>query len=190
MTPAVRGRGSAPGHVECTPTGHGSIQMIHKERKVMANIIRRPLQEWEPMRFMRDMMNWEPFRSWAPFGSLRQMESLGEWMPDFEVKENGDRYIIRGDVPGLTEKELEVSLSGNVLTIGGKREEEKKEEGERFYTYERSYGSFSRSFVLPEGVDSEHIATELKDGVLTLALPKTKKVATRKIEVKRGKGNS
>jgi HSP20 family protein len=118
------------------------------------------------------------------------VERLGEWMPDFEVKENKDSYLIRGDVPGLGEKDIEVSLSGNVLTIAGKREEEKKEETDKFYTYERSYGAFSRSFVLPEGVDTEHIHSELKDGVLTLALPKSPKASTRKIEVKRAKGGS
>jgi HSP20 family protein len=150
----------------------------------MANIMRKPLQDWEPVRFMREMMNWEPFRT------FRHLEHLGEWIPEFEVKENGDRYIIRGDMPGLTEKDVEVSLAGNVLTIAGKREEEKKEEGDKFYTYERSYGAFTRSFVLPAGVDSEHIATELKDGVLTVALPKDAKITTRKIEVKRGKSAS
>jgi HSP20 family protein len=153
----------------------------------MANLIRKQLQEWEPMRFMREMMHWDPFRAWA---LPRQIEQLGEWFPDFEVKDNGERYIVRGDVPGLTEKDLEVTLAGNVLTIAGKREEEKKEEKDKFYTYERTYGSFSRSFVLPEGVDTEHIATELEDGVLTLALPKTTQVATRKIDVKRAEGNS
>ncbi|HTM23119.1 MAG TPA: HSP20 family small heat-shock protein [Kofleriaceae bacterium] len=139
----------------------------------MTSLIRRPLEEWEPFRLFREMMHRPPIR-------------FAEWIPDFEVKENGDRYIIRGDVPGLTEKELEVTVSGNVLTVAGKREEEKKEEGDKFYAYERSYGHFERSFVLPEGVDREHIATELKDGVLTVALPKTAPpVATRKIEVKR-----
>ncbi len=150
----------------------------------MANMIRKQLQDWEPMRMMREMMHWEPFRTWA---LPHRLEQLGEWAPDFEVKENGDRYIIRGDIPGIAEKDLEVTLVGNVLTIAGKREEEKKEEHDKFYAYERCYGSFSRSFVLPEGADSEHIATELKDGVLTLALPKTAKVPTRKIEVKAGK---
>lgn len=153
----------------------------------MANIIRKQFQDWEPMRFMRDMMHWEPFRTWA---LPHRLEQLSEWAPDFEVKENGDRYIIRGDVPGVAEKDLEVTLSGNVLTIAGKREEEKKEEHDKFYAYERCYGAFSRSFVLPEGADSEHIATELKNGVLTLALPKIAKVPTRTIEIKVGKGIS
>jgi HSP20 family protein len=150
----------------------------------MANLIRKQLQEWEPMRMMREMMHWEPFRTWA---LPHRLEQLSEWAPDFEVKENGDRFIIRGDVPGVADKDLEVTLSGNVLTIAGKREEEKKEENDKFYAYERCYGAFSRSFVLPDGADGEHIATELKDGVLTLALPKTTKVPTKKIEIKAGK---
>ena len=144
----------------------------------MANISKRTIKEWEPLRFMREMMHWDDLQRMA-----------GAFVPDFEVKETDGSYLIRADVPGIAEKDLEVSISGNLLTIAGKREEEKKEEGDKFYTYERSYGSFSRSFVLPEGVDTEHVATELKDGVLTLALPRGEKVATRKIEIKRGKSS-
>jgi HSP20 family protein len=143
----------------------------------MANISKRTIKEWEPLRFMREMMRWD------------DLERLGSFIPDFEVKETDGSYVIRADVPGIPEKDLEVTISGNMLTVAGKREEEKKEEGEKFYAYERSYGRFSRSFVLPEGVDTEHVATELKDGVLTLALPRVEKAATRKIEIKRGKAS-
>ncbi len=143
----------------------------------MANISKRMIKEWEPLRFMREMMHWD------------DLARLGSFVPDFEVKETDGSYLIRADVPGIAEKDLDVSISGNLLTVTGKREEEKKEEGDKFYTYERSYGSFSRSFVLPEGVDTEHVASELKDGVLTLALPRGEKVATRKIEIKRSKGS-
>ncbi len=143
----------------------------------MANISKRTIKEWEPLRFMRDVMRWD------------DLLNVGSFMPDFEVKETDGTYVIRADVPGISEKDLEVSISGNLLTVSGKREEEKKEEGEKFYTYERSYGSFTRSFVLPEGVDTEHVASELKDGVLTLALPRAEKAATRKIEIKRPKAS-
>ena len=155
----------------------------------MANLSKSTIKEWEPLRFMRDMIRWDPFRALALAPTLRNFEPLGEWMPDFEVKETDGSYVIRADVPGIPEKDLEVSISGNLLTIAGKREEEKKEEGDRFYTYERSYGSFSRTFALPEGVDSEHVATGLENGVLTIALPRVDKAPTRKIEIKRGKAS-
>jgi HSP20 family protein len=70
-----------------------------------------------------------------------------------------------------------------MLTISGQREEEKKDEGDRYFAYERSYGTFSRSFTLPEGADTEHVRAELKDGVLTIVVPKKPEVQPRRIDV-------
>jgi HSP20 family protein len=74
-----------------------------------------------------------------------------------------------------------------MLTVSGKREEEKREEGERFYAYERRHGSFTRSFTLPEGVDVEHINAELKEGVLSLTVPKRPEVQPKRIQLGGGK---
>jgi HSP20 family protein len=152
----------------------------------MANIIRKssaqtsPI-EWSPFRAMRDLFRWDPYREMTPFP---REEWLREFSPDFEVKETKDGLLFRADVPGILEKDLEISLSGNVLTISGKREEEKKEEGERQYTYERSYGSFTRSFALPDSADVEHGKAELKEGVLTVAFPLRAGARAMKIPVK------
>ncbi|MBZ4420250.1 Hsp20/alpha crystallin family protein [Myxococcus sp. RHSTA-1-4] len=143
---------------------------------------------WDPFERMREWMQMEPLarlRAMAPGGE--------EWTlaPDFDVKETKDGYIFKADVPGVKEEDVEISLTGNQLTVSGKREEEKREEGERYYTYERRHGSFSRSFSLPEGVDSDHIQAELKDGVLSLMLPKRPEVQAKRItlggEKKQGK---
>lgn len=75
-------------------------------------------------------------------------------------------------------------MTGNRLTIAGQRHEEQREEGERYYTYERSYGSFSRSFTLPEGIDSENVQGELKDGVLTVSVSKKPEVQPKRIPLK------
>ncbi len=153
----------------------------------MANIIRKPSYQLErdPFRLMRRMFDWTPFRENAWPTWQEGLSELGDFAPDFEVKENKDSFLVKGDVPGISEKDLNVSIAGNVLTIAGHRQEEKRDEGDKYYTYERSYGSFTRSFVLPDGADSEHVHTELKDGVLTIALPKKAEVKSRKIEVKR-----
>src|SRR5690242_4117784 len=122
----------------------------------MAHLIKRdnrevargasPENRLDPFRVMDTLLRWDPFRSeWG-----RNLE----FVPRFDVKETKDAYVIQADLPGVKDEELEVSLSGNLLTISGKREEEHQEEGESYYTTERSYGSFVRSFTMPDGVES------------------------------------
>ncbi len=154
----------------------------------MANLIRRTggseLQPrgrtWDPFEMMRDLMRWDPFVEGAPIGTRE-----ASFTPAFEVKEGKDAYLFKADLPGMKEDDLEISLTGNRLTVSGKREEEQREEDERYYAYERSYGTFSRSFTLPEGVDAEHAEAALSSGVLTISLPKRPEVKAKKIEVKK-----
>lgn len=103
--------------------------------------------------------------------------------PSFEVKETEKAYVFKADVPGVKEGDLEVTVTGNRLTVSGKRESEKEEKTDTYYTCERSYGSFSRSFTLPEGTDVGAVTADLKDGVLTVALPKRPEVQPKKIPI-------
>lgn len=153
----------------------------------MANLIRRTGQQlestpaqWEPLRLMRDLMSWEPFAGVLPAA----LNEPAVFAPRFEVKETKDAYVFMADVPGLEEENLDISLSGDRLTISGRREAEEREEGETYYTYERSYGSFARSFTLPEGADAEQVEAELKDGVLTISVAKKTEHQERKISLK------
>jgi HSP20 family protein len=125
---------------------------------------------WDPWRTMRALLAWDPFREMAPFPALTEREVTMN--PAFDVKETKDAYLFKADVPGITEKDLEVTMTGNRLTVTGKREEEKEEKGERYYTYERNYGNFTRVFTLPDGVDAEKLAAVLDKGVLTITIPK------------------
>jgi HSP20 family protein len=111
----------------------------------------------------------------------------GEFSARFDVKETRDAYVLRADLPGVKEDAVEVSLNGNLLTISGKREVEHREEGDQFYALERSHGTFTRSFALPDNVDAEAIAAELKNGVLTVQIPKKPEAQPRKIAI--GKSN-
>jgi HSP20 family protein len=88
---------------------------------------------------MRDLLRWDPFAELGP-------SAAGAFVPAFDVKETKDAYMFTADLPGVKESDLELSLTGNRLTISGKRDEEKKAQDERWYAYERSYGSFSRTF--------------------------------------------
>ena len=128
-------------------------------------------------------MHWDPFRQMAPF--LTGEEQPVRYTPDFEIKETKDGFVFKADVPGIKEKDLEITMTGNRLTISGKREAEKEESSDTFFARECSYGAFTRAFTLPEGTDSSNeIRAELNQGVLTLFLPKRPELQPRRIEVK------
>ena len=134
----------------------------------------------EPFRLMRDFMRWDPLRDYdlgAP---------LVAFMPSFDVKEIPDAYQFRADLPGILEADLEISLEGSRLTVAGKRDEEALADGERSHLSERSHGRFSRTFTLPEDVEGEKVVAELRNGVLTLMVPKRPEVRPRKINVSLG----
>ncbi|MFZ5478077.1 MAG: Hsp20/alpha crystallin family protein [Myxococcota bacterium] len=137
-------------------------------------------REWDPFRVMREMMRWDPFREMVPSGVER-----GGFEPRFDVCEQGDAYVFKADLPGVKEEDVEITLTGNRLTVAGKREYEQKDEQDNWFAYERGFGSFTRSFTLPEGCATDDVHAELKDGVLTLHLPKKPEVQPRKIELKK-----
>ena len=138
-------------------------------------------REWEPMRLIHDLFHWDPFREIAPTWPLASRE---EFAPAFEVKETPDSYLFKADVPGIKDKNIEVTLTGDRLSIAGRRDAETEDEGETYYAYERSYGRFFRAFTLPEGADFDHIQSELREGVLTVVVPKKPGAQPKKIEVK------
>lgn len=136
---------------------------------------------WEPFRVMRDLMRWDPFSEMLP---AWQADEPAQFMPAFEVKETKDGFVFVADMPGVDVKDLDIKLTHNRLAVTGKREAEKEEKTDTYYACERSYGSFSRSFTLPEGIDAEQITADLKDGVLTLTLPKRPEAKPKQIDVK------
>ncbi len=141
-------------------------------------MVRKP--EWDPMAWARELLRWDPFREMTPSFAVE----LPSFTPAFEVKETKEGYTFRADVPGVLEKDIEITRTGNRLTVSGKRESEKEEKGETYYTCERSYGSFTRAFTLPDGADWEHITSRLDGGVLTIVVPKKPEVMPKKIAVK------
>jgi HSP20 family protein len=138
------------------------------------------VREWEPGRMIRQFFGWDPFSEMTPFVT----DERYAFAPAFEVKETKDGYEFKADMPGVKQEDLDVNITGNRLTIAGKREAEKREQTDRYYTFERSYGSFTRAFTLPDGVDTAAIHADLRDGVLTLAVPKKPEVQPKRIQVK------
>lgn len=148
----------------------------------MANITRGPssLSTWDPLREMRDLLRWDPFRDlsrWRTPGAI-------EFAPAFDASETEKSYVFTADLPGVREEDLNISVSGDHLTVSGKREAEEEKREENYYLYERSYGSFSRSFALPQAIDADKIEADLKDGVLRIEVPKSPGAAPKKISVK------
>jgi len=142
-----------------------------------------PRREFEPFRLMREMLRWDPFGEMKPLWSG---ESAAAYAPAFEVKETKDSFVFRVDLPGVKEQDVQVTTTGNRLTITGKREGEKEEKEDTYYTYERSYGSFTRVFTLPEQADLAHVKAELKGGELTVVIPKTAEAVAKRIPVSTG----
>ncbi len=133
---------------------------------------------FEPFRLMRNLLRWDPYRDLA-----FPAEGGNAFMPSFDVKETTDAYIFTADMPGIQKEELDIQLAGNRLTISGHRETEETKENERFYSQERSFGTFNRTFSLPEEVDSGKVAAELRDGVLHLMIPKSPETRPQKIAI-------
>jgi HSP20 family protein len=152
----------------------------------MASLIRRSTGQevapsvdvWDPFRVMRDVLGWE-LRDVAPVFAGEQRA----FNPRFDVKETKEGYVFQADLPGVDEKNLDISLTGNLLTISGRREQEKREQSETYYASERTYGSFSRAFTLPDGTDGDHVTADLKNGVLVLTIPKKPEVQPKKINI-------
>jgi len=137
---------------------------------------------WDPWRQMRALLSWDPFREMAPFPAFD--ERAAAFAPAFDIKETKESYEFKADVPGIQDKDLEVTITGNRLTVAGKREEEKEDRSDRYYAYERHFGTFSRSFTLPDGADPDKLRASLEHGVLTVAVPKKPEVQPKKIAVK------
>jgi len=137
--------------------------------------------QFDPFQTMREMLRWDPindlYRGWPA-------ERAGiTFNPLFDVRETNDAFILQADMPGVVEKDLDISLTNNRLIVSGKRESEQEVKGETYYRSERTHGSFSRSFNLPTDVDANKVTAELKNGVLFVQLPKTGESMARKIPV-------
>lgn len=123
----------------------------------------------------------EDFFSDFPFGSVP--EKREDWMPSVDILEKDGNLILRAELPGMTEKQIEVKLEGNTLTLKGERKMESEDKKSSYHRIESFYGSFTRSFQLPDTVDPEKINAEYKHGVLTITLPQKPEVKPREIPV-------
>lgn len=141
--------------------------------------LRRGRNPVESFRSMLDEFFSEPF-----FMGDRDI-SRSMW-PRVDITEENERFLVHADLPGMNKEDIDVSIEGDTLTISGEKREQKKKEEGAYSHLERAYGSFQRSFSLPENVDKEKVDAQYTSGVLELSLPKTaeEKKMGKKIEVK------
>jgi HSP20 family protein len=123
------------------------------------------------------IVRWDPFRD---FG----FATSGTWMPPVDVYQNGDNeLVLKAELPDMTREDIDINIENFVLTIGGEKKLANDVKEEQFHHVERRYGTFSRSFALPQTVDTGKVAAEYKNGVLTVRLPLREEAKPRQIKV-------
>jgi HSP20 family protein len=163
----------------------------------MANIVRRSEGSMvpggtgnvvDPFQMMREMLSLDPIRQLFGSGMLERIP-MQQFIPHFEVRETNDGYVFKADLPGVNEEDLEITLAQNRLTVSGQREMEQRDEHDRYYAVERAYGTFTRTFTLPSDVDESRVDAELRDGVLSLKIPKSREHQPKKVQLKSSGGS-
>lgn len=101
------------------------------------------------------------------------LPALGDWAPSMDISETKDSLIAKVEAPGMEQKDIQISLQENLLTIKGEKKQEKEEKEERYHRVERAYGPFTRTVRLPVAVDASKVSATFKNGLLTVTLPKT-----------------
>jgi HSP20 family protein len=142
------------------------------------------LIRWEPAREISSLqqeMNrlFSSFFDTPPVGA----GAARRWIPAMDLVETDDHFVLRADLPGVSEDDIELSLTDNVLTVSGERKAEHEERGDGFYRLERASGAFSRSLTLPEGVDGDAIAATFDKGVLEVRIPKPAERKPRRLQI-------
>ena len=145
------------------------------------------LVRWDPFRELEevsDRLNRMFARPAAARTNGKETMIVADWAPSVDISETDGEYQIKAEIPDVKKEDVKVTLEDGVLTIQGERKHEKEEKGKKFHRIERSYGSFVRTFSLPDVIDEEKVKADFKDGVLNLHLPKSEKAKPKAIEVK------
>ena len=140
---------------------------------------------------MNTLSIWNPIHDMDELFHNRLASVLGgagvesvAWLPVVDIEETKNDYVIRAELPGLDKDKVKVVVEDGILTLSGERDLERKVEGKTFHRVERSYGTFSRSFTLPEAVNSEGVEAKFKDGLLEIHVAKLEELLPKSIEVR------
>ncbi|MEK7950462.1 Hsp20/alpha crystallin family protein [Luteolibacter soli] len=140
------------------------------------------LTHWNPLRDIHELQH----RVLNALGNERECggAAVAEWVPVVDILEDEKEYLVKAELPGVARENVHVTVEKGRLAIKGERAFEKEQNGKKYHRVERSYGTFLRSFNLPENADAEKVEAQFKDGVLFVHLPKQEKAQSREIEVK------
>lgn len=161
---------------------------------------RRPRNP-NPMKAMNQIVQWDPFRELEDIqhrlstlmnsgnghrrhGKGHEWITTADWTPVVDITEDDKHYVIKAVLPEVKKEDVHVSVEHGVLTLTGERRFEKEDKGRKYHRVERAYGSFTRSFVLPENVDPKKVGAAYKDGILTVTVAKAPVAHKRAIDVK------
>jgi HSP20 family protein len=138
---------------------------------------------WDPWREIADKFDRYTRAVGQPQAGSQEVIATGDWAPRVDIAETDEAFVIKAEIPEVNKEDVKVTVDNGVLTIRGERKQEKEEKGKKFHRVERSYGSFVRSFTLPDNVDETKIKASFKDGMLNLQIQKTEKAKPKVIEV-------
>ncbi len=154
--------------------------------KLFDRRVRMALIRWEPVAELNTIQN-EMNRLFNTF--FDQPAATGRngngrrWLPAMDLVETDDHYVLRADLPGLSDEDVNVQLEDNVLTISGERKAEHETKQEGFYRLERAFGAFARSLTLPDGVDPDSVGAHFDRGVLEVRIPKPEQKKPRQVQI-------
>jgi HSP20 family protein len=146
------------------------------------------LAKWNPFRELEEIQN--RLGSLFPRTAVRGLEqeamTVSEWTPLVDITEDDKEYLIKAELPEVKKEDVKVTVENGTLTMTGERKFEKEEKDKKYHRIERAYGSFMRSFTLPEGAAGDKVSADFKDGVLKVHLPKSAEAKPKSIDVKVG----
>ena len=139
---------------------------------------------WDPFRGLGELEKYFGRPAITGNGGAKEAMTVAQWAPAVDITEDDKEYLVKAELPELKMEEVKVTVENGELTISGERKFEKEEKNKKYHRVERSYGSFVRSFTLPEAVGADKVNAEFKDGLLTIHLPKDEKVKPKSVDVK------
>ena len=152
------------------------------------------LVRWDPLRDI-DSLQGEMNRLFSTFFDTPTASRGGNggaatrrWIPAMDLIEAGEHFVLKADLPGMTEDDVKIELENNVLTISGERKTELEDKHEGYYRLERSSGAFTRSLTLPEGIDAGAVAATFDNGVLEVRIPKPEQAKPKRVQIAVGGG--
>lgn len=149
------------------------------------------LVRWDPFRELESMnerlnrmFGGHPMPARHAGEPTKDSMTIVDWSPSVDVAETAEEFQLKAELPEVKKEDVKVCVENGVLRIEGQRHQEKEEKGKKYHRVERSYGSFLRTFTLPDNVDDKNVRAEFKDGVLNIRLPKAEKAKAKTVEVK------